>query len=165
VSGSCADFLWDDNDFHGTAVASILGGGANNGVCAVGVAPEVTISSCYALGNPGSVLAEKLDSFDISQNSYGTDGCAPTPANRRKLQSCPFKFQDPGIESPCSVCDFSSSEPKSRRCELAIIEHCSYNYREDSEGCIEFLDLFIAGGRCYYNTLSEQEHAAIETRV
>jgi subtilisin family serine protease len=32
---------------HGTSVASILGAAGNNGECSVGIAPEVTLSSCY----------------------------------------------------------------------------------------------------------------------
>jgi hypothetical protein len=158
VDGSCTDYLPPGpSDFHGTAVASILGAGANNGECATGVAPKVTISSCFALTNPASVLAEKLDSFDISQNSYGTDACQKR--YRRKLQTCPFQVNDP---TPCSACDFSSSlERQSEQCESAIIDHCTDNYENDAKACVEFLDLFIEHGRCFYNTLSEDEQEAM----
>jgi hypothetical protein len=166
VSGSCSDYLPSESvndNFHGTAVASILGGGADNGECALGVAPEVTISSCYALRDSGAILAEKLDSFDISQNSFGADACRPE--DRRKIQECPFQYNDPGLISPCSACDFSSSEPKSSQCESAVINHCSYNYENDIRGCIEFLDLFIEDGRCEYNTLSNSQREAITTGI
>ena len=66
---------------HGTGVASIVGASGNNGECAMGVSPEVTISSCKIIGGAtqsyfdGTWLIEKLDDFDISQNSYGINGC------------------------------------------------------------------------------------------
>jgi hypothetical protein len=81
------------------------------------------------------------------------------------VQSCQFKFEDPGIESPCSVCNFSSSELKRQCCELVIFNYCFNNYKQGVEGCIKFLDLLIAGGRCHYNTLSEEEHEAIVAGV
>jgi len=38
-----------DRDQHGTSVASIIGASANNGECAMGVAPETIISWCDGL--------------------------------------------------------------------------------------------------------------------
>ena len=88
VDASCTNydalFYDEDRGFynytqHGTTVASIIGASGDNRQCAVGVAPEVTISSCklfdgsFTLDNilDSNWLIEKLDQFDISQNSVG----------------------------------------------------------------------------------------------
>ena len=94
VGASCTkyDALFYDEDQgvydytqHGTTVASILGASGNNKQCAVGVAPEVTISSCQIFDDDALTfsdvddfldsdwLIEKLDQFDISQNSVGCE--------------------------------------------------------------------------------------------
>lgn len=66
-------------DDHGTAVASIVGGGGNNGVCGVGVAPGVILSSCNAFARQGvetfTGFDIKMDQMDISQNSIGVLAC------------------------------------------------------------------------------------------
>lgn len=70
---SCDDYLPIGNEDHGTAVAGILLGNANNDLCATGIAPEATFSSCnfFTGGAPSTLLTHKLNSFDISQNSIG----------------------------------------------------------------------------------------------
>jgi subtilisin-like proprotein convertase family protein len=42
----------------------------------IGVAPEVTLSSCIVFDRSADFLAAKLDSMDISQNSYGASACS-----------------------------------------------------------------------------------------
>ena len=62
---SCEFFLPRDKekDMHGTAVASIVAGNAND-QCAVGIAPEATISSCVGpdeLDDAPDLLVQNLD--------------------------------------------------------------------------------------------------------
>jgi subtilisin family serine protease len=142
--------------FHGTAVASIVGAAGDNDECAVGIAPNVTLSSCYVFGG-GNILATKLDQMDISQNSYGIDGCSKP--RRRVLQGgdCPFQFSDTDFDFPCDVCDFNDITPG---CEDKIITHCTRHYEDDVDGCIEFLDL-ILGGQCNYGVLKDDVRETI----
>jgi hypothetical protein len=62
-----------DLDGHGTAVAGILLGNANNDLCSVGIAYGAKFSSCNFFSDSTSYsdLAYKLETFDISQNSIG----------------------------------------------------------------------------------------------
>jgi subtilisin family serine protease len=75
IDNSCTDYAPDpaDLDGHGTAVAGIAVGNADNDHCAVGIAPMATFSSCNVFANnvPSFSLAEKLTVVDISQNSFG----------------------------------------------------------------------------------------------
>ena len=72
---SCSAYapLADDTEGHGTAVAGILVGNANNAACSAGIASQAKFSSCnfFAPNVPYSSLAYKLHTFDISQNSIG----------------------------------------------------------------------------------------------
>ena len=63
----------ENNNHHGTAVAGIVVGNANNNVCAVGIAHEATFTSCnfFRGESPSKLLAHKIEAFDISQNSIG----------------------------------------------------------------------------------------------
>lgn len=144
---------------HGTSVAAIVGAGANNGECSVGIAPEVTLSACYAFDG-SNFLDVKVDTYDISQNSYGIDGCQ---VRQRRLQSggtCPFTYSFSSAY-PCSFCDFSSgSQNFDRNCEEAIVSHCQRHYENDVLGCSEFLDV-ILGGNCLYDVLDERERNAL----
>ena len=75
LEGSCSSYLPIDepgND-HGTKVAGILAGNRDNKHCAVGIAYGSTFSSCnvFERGINFGQLNEKLDTFDISQNSIG----------------------------------------------------------------------------------------------
>jgi subtilisin family serine protease len=170
---SCDLFLPDPNatsNYHGTAVASILGAEANNDECSAGIAPNVTISACniFAMTNTyngGSFLANKVQEFDISQNSFGYPACG-TGRRRRNLQPkdnpCPFTYSDTtNTNNPCTVCDFDSA-PKSAKCQNAIVRHCRLNYEKDVSACLQFLDLILPGdGECEYNTLSPPEQKAL----
>jgi subtilisin family serine protease len=151
----------DNSETHGTAVASIVAAAANNGECASGIAPQVRLSACYALSGPETFLAEKVDTMDISQNSYERPACHQ---QNRDLASnnnpCPFTAHHPSLTSPCSVCDDFSSPNKSDSCEYAIFMHCRYLYEDDVEACSEFLDIII-GGLCNYNILSDNARNAI----
>ena len=166
VQDSCQDYKALNGDFHGTAVASIVGAKGGNNLCSVGIAPGVTLSSCFALNDPAAALAENPGTYDISQNSFGIDACLlERRRTERNLQpkECPFTFRDGSSDDPCDVCgnDFSNKEALNRRCELTIKDHCQAYYKQDLVGCVEFLDLFIKGDRCFYNTLSEAEQEAI----
>ena len=63
-----------DNDGHGTAVAGITSGNADNEHCAAGIAYDSSFSACnfFAPAVPYSALSYKIETFDISQNSIGT---------------------------------------------------------------------------------------------
>eukprot|EP00934_Nitzschia_sp_Nitz4_P002403 Nitzschia sp. Nitz4//scaffold272_size25479//3836//8863//NITZ4_008307-RA/size25479-processed-gene-0.9-mRNA-1//-1//CDS//3329545219//2398//frame0 len=167
VASSCdvyeppANILDSDIASHGTAVASILGGAHNNDKCAAGIAPEVTLSSCFALSSDRSVLDTSLDSFDISQNSYGNSGCEPVSSDRNLAgETCPFTYSDV-TTYPCNVCNFNNID---ETCELYITYHCYYYYEHEVEGCTEFLDLLL-GGNCMYNSLSEENRVALVNGV
>jgi subtilisin family serine protease len=75
---SCTDYAPDpaDLDGHGTSVASIAVGNAGNDHCAAGIAPTATFSACNVkkgdLMSP-TVLAEKVEVIDVSQNSFGIE--------------------------------------------------------------------------------------------
>lgn len=74
VENSCDDYLpINDSDDHGTAVAGIILGNANNDLCATGIAPKAKFSSCNFFSGvpPSELLAYKFETFDISQNSIG----------------------------------------------------------------------------------------------
>ena len=136
---SCDFFLPSAKDntplnYHGTAVAFILGAESDNKECSVSIAPNVTISACNLFKyRTDSFFVEKVDyEFDISQNSFGYPACGP---GRRDLQqqplpdhTCPFTYIHPSSTSsahPCTVCDFDSSttaaSPKSTACQTAIV--------------------------------------------
>jgi kexin len=54
---SCEIYLpFDAEHGHGTGVAGIAAAGGNNGLCAVGVAPLASISSCRLRGPPGMTV-------------------------------------------------------------------------------------------------------------
>ena len=152
---------------HGTSVAGILGSEANNNECSVGIAPTVTLSACNIFADT-DYLPHAIDSFDISQNSFGTDGCKELTVRQRNLQpgNCPFKFvPDPEkttAVSPCAVCPTFS--PPSEECSNSIRSHCKAYYREDELGCLDFLTV-ILGGNCLYEALTEYERDALTTGI
>ena len=143
---------------HASIVASILAGEGNNGLCSVGISPGATISSCNIfsgdLSELPSILSEKVDSFDISQNSWQHMICAGKRRNRRYLgrhlqkSSCPFQSSE-GVSSPCDACDFTQSQ-LSQDCEESIYAHCADGpmHSQDRDACHEYLDLFVEG--CFY---------------
>jgi hypothetical protein len=134
-----------------------LAAAGGNDECAVGVAPETTISSCNIFTDETNFtfLAEKLETFDISQNSYGIPACGEDVSfRRRRMQTaCPFEAEDLFLTNPCDACDFDA-ETLSAGCETAIIGHCEALYENDIAACLEFLDLLI-GGICNYDRLSD----------
>mmetsp|Transcript_29477 Transcript_29477/g.33081 ORF Transcript_29477/g.33081 Transcript_29477/m.33081 type:complete len:892 (-) Transcript_29477:118-2793(-) len=80
--------LNDGGTKHGMIVASIIGATGNNNNCGVGIAPEVTLSSCQSSTTLlPELLTYKLDQMDISQNSWAVEGCGPLSSfdpNRRR---------------------------------------------------------------------------------
>lgn len=74
---SCEDYHEPrhSSDTPGTYCASLIGSAGNNDECAVGIAPDVTISSCKMLGdNPVTKhqnYDHKIEKVDISSNSLG----------------------------------------------------------------------------------------------
>lgn len=124
VEASCNVYLPKDDvtNFHGTAVASLAVGGSNNGHCAVGIAPEASLSACLGPTdltdeNAAAFFLNGLETTHVSVNAWGFDACRPTAPNdnfnnRRFLQqSCPFVSQDADL-NPCTVCDPILSEPE-----------------------------------------------------
>lgn len=157
---------------HGTAVASILGAAGNNGDCAVGIAPEVVISSCNVFATQEtqtfSAFDFNLEQFDISLNSIGVEACTDADSEaivrrliqrKRALQNdnCPFVLDG---ASPCEVCNFTSTETRSVQCENTIVEYCDRNFEMEQLACIDFLDLII-GGTCEYNKVPDSMLEAI----
>ena len=172
----------DDLDGHGTSVAGIVLGNANNDFCSAGIAYDSTFSACnfFAKDVPYSSLAYKVNTFDISQNSIGSPACSAgqlTQGNNmdidsRLLQSvaateCPFTvaIDTPQYEDPCDPsCDYNS--PFSIECENAIYNHCKANYRIDAIACADFNDLILgSGNQCNYDKLPKSAIDALATGV
>jgi Subtilase family/Proprotein convertase P-domain/Plexin repeat len=169
AAASCDDeggYLARSGRHHGTAVASIVGAASDNGACAVGVAPLVRLSACYALQRNEGFLAAKVDQMDISQNSYEMPACqADDPGGQRRRRAaeavCPFVRPNANLENgPCAKCDFSSTAVLSDECKEAIVKHCKRHYEDEMEGCTDYLDLII-GGECSYVGLSSVARASI----
>jgi subtilisin family serine protease len=182
-STSCDNWAPTDS-FHGTSVASIIASAGDNGVCGVGISPKVELSACniYDGGNE-AFLAEKVNDFDISQNSIGASGCGATSDSRRRrlrrqLQvlnnnTCPFQFSEGALGVfPCSVCTFDGSATStssllntSSVCGSAIVDHCTNYYEKDVPACLEYLELFLPGGRCDYSELTQVALDAMTTGI
>lgn len=157
---------------HGTLVASIVAAAANNAECAVGIAPETTISSCNVFLETEenlslTILSNKIELYDISQNSWGLPACSEREdiILRRKLQIniCPFKATGPNRDGPCDICDFES-QYLSFECEESIVKHCKYLYEQDISACLDFLDVLL-GGLCVYDALPEPALDALKTGI
>ena len=76
LDNSCESYLPENDSMdHGTIVAGIVVGNADNDACAAGIAHKATFSSCNIFPDPKP--NEFLDGgqegveFDISQNSLG----------------------------------------------------------------------------------------------
>ena len=133
VTQNCPSFTSDPSPsgLHGTAVASILVAQANNDVCAVGIAPGVTLSACTFLATDVEadiidMLATQQEAVDISNNSWGPDVCFNLNSVRRQRHErrvqqstngndeivvateCLFDPTHPS--SPCEICDSSNLE-------------------------------------------------------
>lgn len=172
------------NPSHGTHVAGIVGAAANNEVCSVGIAPGVTLSACVAVGSRSGTtfLTHRWESYDISQNSHGIDGCQALVRKRkrkrrdRELQPplpdtetgpCPFAYEEIGVPSPCQVCEFGMNEDDddedkalSDVCQGVIREHCRRFYAQDAQACLDVLDI-VLGGKCNYVSLPEPYRQAL----
>jgi hypothetical protein len=167
----------DGLNYHGTAVAAILGAEANNNECSVGIAPQVTLSSCNLFQyRTDSFLAEKLDQFDISQNSFGYPACGPgrqrhlqepqEEENNNNNNTCPFAYRS-SFTNPCTVCEFGDDDDsfatttKSTKCQTTIVQHCRFHYEKDVAACLQFLDWLLPDGQCDYNVLSRPSQDAL----
>ncbi|CAJ1939103.1 unnamed protein product [Cylindrotheca closterium] len=162
---------------HGTVVASIIGAGGNNAQCAVGIAPEVILSSCTVVGAPvldltardHSYPSYKLDGIHISHNSLGNIPCrskqqADMTITFPNSNRCPFTHRPGsffsfngtlfrGMEHPCDVCDFPSVEPTAA-CTTAVFLHCQFYFEVDQEACNSLLDQFTNGGECSFQSVA-----------
>ena len=177
ISGSCKNNYYPNKPYHendhGTSVAGIIAAEGNNGICGVGIAPEVTISSCYGLGDPESTtfLSENLDDMDISSNSIGQDACilrdvrryyhdrrilhgksSRIERQRRRLQSmqCPFTFRNNLYDFPCDICNFRApSDSGTNDWEIitngGIIFSRNNNDNGDGDACVKSI-----ADHCYY---------------
>jgi len=162
---------------HGTAVASLALGGADNNQCAVGIAPQAILSACTVPETTSpkfmaNIIAHKLDAMDISVNSWSVEACLLRDRfQQRVLQqqdtACPFSNMI--STSPCSVCgtefiDYNStSYGLSAACELAIAVYCTSRFEEDPEACSQYLSSYA---ECDYNpVLSKEEESALEEGV
>jgi len=100
VDNSCPNYVPINGDDHGTAVAGIVLGNANNDQCATGIAYEAKFNACNFFVDANvriDLLEYKLETFDISQNSIGLPACYNTGLSAEEdilLDSgCPFTFQ------------------------------------------------------------------------
>jgi len=184
TDSSCESFdVWFDESSqtylsHGTAVASVIGAAGNNDQCAVGIAPEVTLSSCAVVGVPLAVMdkttydqsypAYKLDTMDISHNSFGFVPCRRIEAGYTAItfpntNTCPFTHRPDNIFSyngtrldnmqhPCDVCDFPSSRSDAT-CSVAVDLHCLFYLELDQDACKPLLNQRIVGGECSFQSL------------
>jgi len=126
-------------DVHGTAIASIVAGKSNNGLCATGIAPGATISSCVGpslLADAPELLLSRLDTVDISVNSWSPVVCHSNARQRsRKLQQCIFSTAN--TESPCEVCNsFQFPGELSAECVTAVSKYCRKYYEDDPVACM-----------------------------
>lgn len=167
-------YLWTPIGFHGTAIASMAAGSANNGVCGKGIAFEATLSACRVLETESgdfelaredenyAFLSSHINAVDIMINSFGDSGCVRDRRDRlRRLQTsfaadCPFSS---GTKSPCSQClgvDWNSVT--SSVCLDAVEDYCSSDHvlfrDQDIPLCHDFLHLFV---ECAYTTLNVRE--------
>ncbi len=140
---------------HGMAVASIIGAEGDNGVCAVGVAPQVTLSFCASQGDIHDFLSHKVDDVDISHNSWAQPACMGHIRRhyQRKLREslgrkdgsyhqvdgknadlfqCPFSYRPQGVQNvynltfPCDSCpEFSLGLRREGLPDTTLNEGCS----------------------------------------
>lgn len=164
---------------HGTGVASMVLGGANNEQCAVGIAPEATLSACTlpSVANPSiyaEILQFKLEAMDISVNSWSLDSCvqkeqiARERRKGRQLQGETCPFSNELSNSPCIACGTSLSTMTdvaqlSDECRFSIAEYCIARFEVDPEACAEFFSVFA---ECDYDsTMTQEELQSLERGV
>jgi len=164
AENSCELHLPNGGEDHGSIVAGIIAANADNNLCSAGVAPEAQFSSCnvFAPGRPriGVMLVDKLDTFDISTNSWGIPSCIegdPISGDETIIYDpgCPFTYSDQSEYRPCDVCDGQfviADRILTSACENAIFNHCKKYYRDDIEACADFPEI-IVGGECDYDKI------------
>ena len=178
VASSCTDYLplgTDDNS-HGTQCAALAAAGADNGECAVGIAPGATHSGCRTISVNGTSLVNykhlynpNLPIIDVSSNSYGLDACGRIPQGERRLgrqlqATCPFTAEDEASPcmntTDCAGADWSATGELSDACEAYIVEYCRFRYETEVTGCLAYLDFFV---RCEYGVpvVAEMEALAL----
>jgi Subtilase family len=160
LANSCEIHLPADPlvDLHGTACASIIGGAKNNGICAAGIAPDVTISACnnfataefQALQATTALFSVNIEVVDIISNSWGPTPCYSTlEKEERQSGPCPFSKEHP--DNPCEACGGVNYDPTlDEECEKAVTKYCSKHYEWDPVLCGEYLDLYVS---CQFHTL------------
>ena len=150
----------------------MVGATGNNSECGVGIAPQVTLSSCNNGGFMSfpELLTYKLDQMDISQNSWAFEGCGKNSNldPERSLQDsgvqtvvptltteCPFVYKpfDGYNMFPCDKCTlFQNSVDVDNDIEIgllgddcvdSVIKHCDYYYTQEEKTCVEYLDLIL----------------------
>jgi len=167
VDGSCTSYLPVSNeDAHGTACASIIGGNKNNNECSVGLAPDVTISACItpvSVSAAAEMMVENLDVVDVMSNSWGPLPCEDK-AGQRQLQEIPCPFLSDHPETPCreNACGATLDQLLSEDCKKAIISFCRMYYELDVDACGEYLDLYVS---CEFHSLSALNNAAFSRIV
>jgi subtilisin family serine protease len=196
VDASCSVYTpvaLDASHSHGTTCASLAAGNGGAGSpCAVGVAPDATLSACRVVPeNPPrldsavasevsdySFLYDRMETMHVSSNSYGIDPCQSIPkqSKRRHLQSCPFaknSTTSPCVVDQCANVDWSSStltavstlsavSATNGTCRDYVTVYCRILFERDTEACTSYLDLYV---QCEYNSQSEEQLQAMEKGV
>ncbi|CAB9505040.1 Furin-like protease 1, isoform 1 [Seminavis robusta] len=164
VANSCEIYLPRENvadDNHGTACASIIAGAQDNGVCAVGIAPDATLSACNAFADPNfsgledasNLFMTHLEVVDIISNSWGPTPCKKVEVQQRQSTSTVCPFQVDTQDSPCEPCGgVNQFDSTTWECEAGITKYCSKYYELDPIACGEYLDLYVT---CDFHTLSQ----------
>ena len=196
IAGSCNDRYRPINlttDVHGTAVASLVAGAANNGVCAVGIAPEAILSSCVhnlqatSPGDLAATIVAKLQHMDISINAWGIQTCRPTvqinvrrqlqqrqslssplPITTTSEQECIFRNDHPW--SPCHICNFfmkdNDDDNDSEDLELSCqVQIIKYCALRYSYDPTACSEYLDLFVKCEYNALIPEEQAALTNGI
>lgn len=148
---------------------------SGNSTCAVGIAPDATLSACRVVADVGSdsalalansdfsFLYKNMTNMHVSSNSYGIPGCKTvlSPPNRR-LQSSACPFNSTNQASPCSsnsACanvTWTSNPNPSTDCDKAIAYYCQFFF--DDPACTSFLDFFAT---CEFNGQDPEQLKAL----
>lgn len=110
------------------------------------------------------LMIYKLDSFDVSSNSFGPIACRDSNNDFRRMQeqeedSCPFLL--PPVEgfSPCYICEFPLGDNVTEDCALSINIHCLFTFQSgekvEEAACLEHMDL-VLGVQCDYGGVDEE---------
>jgi hypothetical protein len=121
---------------------------------------EAELSFCkYSVIAWADLMINKLDSFDIQQNSFGPVACIDQNndmlwfVKATKDKPCPFQVKIEGQSSPCDVCEFPLDVDVSSECAASINLHCFLHFQSGSKleeaACLEHMDL-VLGGQCDY---------------